>query len=242
MDTVLDRLRIWLNNTRIFASPRSRRRFSVHLLALVLAFVVVTVLVQHYMAFLTDVQALREFIQGYGILAPAVLVVLQTVQVVAAPIPGQVLAVVAGYLFGAWWGTLYNMIGITIGSTIAFWISRRYGRAYVENIVHDEALARFDTVSDDHGRSALFFFFLVPGLPDDVICFAGGLTTIPLWQLVVLAVIGRTPAFFLVNVVGDLLGTDQFPAAVVLAVILVVFSAVGYRYRDLLIRLFRGDS
>ncbi|MBX0297348.1 TVP38/TMEM64 family protein [Haloarcula nitratireducens] len=212
-----------------------------HLLALGLAFVVVTVLVQRHFGFLTDAQALREFIRGYGILAPVVLVVLQTVQVVAAPIPGQVLAVVAGYLFGAWWGTVYNMIGITIGSTVAFWLSRRYGRAYVENIVHEGALEQFDAVSDDYGRPTLFFVFLVPGLPDDVICFAGGLTDIPLWQLVVIAVVGRTPAFFLVNVVGGLLGTDRFAAALALAIVLAVISVLGYLYRDLLVRFFGGN-
>jgi len=238
MDTVLNRLQTWLQNARIFASSRSRRRFIVHLFTLVLAFVVATVLIRRHAAFLTDTQALSELIRGYGIWAPVVLILLQTVQVVAAPIPGQVLAVVAGYLFGAWWGTLYNMIGITIGSTIAFWISRRYGRAYVENIVHEEALGRFDAVSDDYGRSALFFFFLVPGLPDDVICFAGGLTDIPLWQLIVLAVVGRAPAFFLVNVVGNLLGPDNVPAAVGLAVILVVVSVLGYRNRNRLVRFF----
>jgi uncharacterized membrane protein YdjX (TVP38/TMEM64 family) len=241
MKTTLNRLRARLENTRVFASSRSRRRFFVHLLALVLAFVVMTALVQRHFEFLTDAQALRELIQGYGILAPVVLVVLQTVQVVVAPIPGQVLAVVAGYLFGAWWGTVYNMIGITIGSTVAFWLARRYGRDYVENIVHEDALEQFDAVSDDYGRPALFFVFLVPGLPDDVICFAGGLTDIPLWQLVVIAVVGRTPAFFLVNVVGGLLGTDRFAAALALAVILAVISVLGYLYQDLLIRFFGGD-
>lgn len=242
MNTVLNRVWTRLGNIRVFASSRSRRHFIVHLFVLVLAFLAATVVVQRHFAFLTDTPALREFIRGYGLLAPVVLVALQAVQVVVAPVPGQVLAVVAGYLFGVWWGTLYNMIGITIGSTIAFWISRRYGRAYVENIVQEEALARFDAVSDDYGQAALFFLFLVPGLPDDVICFAGGLTDIPLWQLVVLAVIGRAPAFFLVNVVGDMLGTGNILTAVVLAVVLVVISAVGYRYRDLLIRLFGGDS
>jgi uncharacterized membrane protein YdjX (TVP38/TMEM64 family) len=151
MDTALDRVRARIENIRIFASARSRRRFVVHLLVFVLVLVVATVLVQRHFAFLSSAQALREFIGGYGILAPIVLVVLQAVQVVAAPIPGQVLAVVAGYLFGAWWGTVYNMIGITIGSTVAFWLSRRYGRAYVENIVHEGALEQFDAVSDDYG-------------------------------------------------------------------------------------------
>jgi uncharacterized membrane protein YdjX (TVP38/TMEM64 family) len=231
-----------LESTTIFASARSRRRFIVHLLVLSLAFVAVTVLVHRHFAFLTDASALREYIRGYGILAPLVLVVLQAMQVVVAPIPGQVLAVVAGYLFGAWWGTLYNMIGITIGSAIAFWLSRRYGREYVEGIVDESALDRFDAFSDDYGRSALFLVFLVPGLPDDVICFAGGLTDIPLWQLVVIAVIGRAPAFFLVNVVGDLLGTGQFSAAVALAVVLVVLSAIAYRYRTQVVRLLRSES
>jgi len=242
MDTVLNRLRAWLADTRVFASSRSKRRFIVHLLAVVCVFVVATVLVQRHFAFLTDTEALRAYIRGYGVLAPVVLVVLQAVQVVAAPIPGQVLAVVAGYLFGAWLGTLYNMIGITIGSTIAFWLSRRYGRAYVENIVHERALEQFDAVSDDYGRPALFFIFLIPGLPDDVICFVGGLTDIPLWQLVGIAIVGRAPAFFLVNVVGDLLGTGRFAAALALAGVLVLGSLLGYLYRDLLIRLFSEES
>jgi len=242
MDIPFNRLRARLEDIRVFSSVRSRRRFIIHLLVLVVVFVVATVLVHRHFAFLTDAQALREFIRGYGILAPFVLVVLQALQVVIAPIPGQVLAVVAGYLFGTWWGTFYNMIGITIGSAIAFWISRRYGRGYVENIVHEETLDRFDAVSDDYGRAALFFFFLVPGLPDDVICFAGGLTDIPLWHLIVLAVIGRTPAFFLVNVIGDLLGTERFWPAVVLALILSVVSVIGYRNRDRLIECFRGNS
>ena len=68
MDTALNRLRARIENIRVFASSRSRRRFIVHLLALGLVFVVVTVLVQRHFGFLTDAQALREFIRGYGAL------------------------------------------------------------------------------------------------------------------------------------------------------------------------------
>jgi uncharacterized membrane protein YdjX (TVP38/TMEM64 family) len=241
MDSLLAQLRTRLRNVRIFVSPQSRRRFLLHLLVLGVVFVVATVLVRRHFEFLTDVRALREFIRGYGVLAPLVLIALQAAQVVLAPIPGQILAVVAGYLFGAWWGTFYNMIGITIGSTIAFWLSRRYGRAYVESIVHEEALDQFDAVSEDYGRSALFVIFLLPGLPDDVICFAGGLTDIPIWQLVAIAIVGRAPAFFLVNVVGDLLGTEQFVAAIALTVVLLVISGLGYLHRDRLIRFFEDS-
>lgn len=241
MDSVLGRLRARIEETQVFASARSRRRFAVHLLGAVVVLAIAAVLVQRYFAFLTDIEELRAFVQGYGFWSPLVLVFLQALQVVVAPVPGQILAVVAGYLFGVWWGTVYNMVGITIGSTVAFWLSRRFGREYVENIVHEDALARFDAVDDDYARLALFFFFLIPGLPDDVLCFAGGLTRIPLWQLVAIAVVGRTPGFFLANVVGGFLVADRFTAAVVLAVVLVAGSALGYLNRDRLVRLF-GDE
>jgi uncharacterized membrane protein YdjX (TVP38/TMEM64 family) len=238
MTGIRDRWRTRLDQLRLFQSARSRRRFLLHLTVALVLFVALLLVVRRSLSVFTSGAELREFIAEFGILAPVVLIGLQTAQVVVAPIPGQVLAVVAGYLFGPWWGTLYNMLGIALGSTLAFWLARRYGRAYVEEIVHADALAWFDGLDDDHTRLALFLFFLVPGLPDDVLCFAGGLTKLPLWQLVALAVVGRTPAFFLVNVVGNYLGTDRPEAAIALGGALVVVTALAYLNRDRLRALF----
>ena len=48
----------------------------------------------------------------------------------------------------------------------------------------------------------VFAVFVVPGLPDDVVCFVAGLTDLPLWQLVVIAAVGRLPTVFLMALVG----------------------------------------
>lgn len=232
----LDDVRARVEELRIFASAESRRRFLVHAVLLVAAFVLVAVLVRRELTLLTDAERLRRFVGTFGILGPIVLIALQALQVVVAPVPAQVLAVVAGYLYGTWLGTLYSMLGIVLGSTAAFWLSRRYGRTYVESVLHEDAVARFDAIDDDHARVALLVLFLVPGLPDDAICFAGGLTRLPLWQLVVLAVVGRTPSFFLVNAVGDLAGTGQFEAALVLTAVIGVVSAVCLYYRHWFMR------
>lgn len=237
MDSVLDRLRTRLDETRVFASAESRRRFLIHLALVAVVLVGVVVLVERHLAFLMSPEELQTFVRDFGVWSPVVLVLLQTLQVVLAPVPGHVLAVVAGYLFGMWWGTVYNMIGITIGSTIAFWLSRRFGRAYVETVVHEETLERFDAIDGRYARLTLLFFFVVPGSPDDVLCFVGGLTDIPLWQLVAIAIVGRTPAFFLVNAVGDLFRADQATAALVLAVALVFVSVLGYLNRDRIVSL-----
>jgi uncharacterized membrane protein YdjX (TVP38/TMEM64 family) len=241
MNSLLDRVRARLGAVRVFASPQTRRRVLVHAAVAVAGLLVATTLVRPHLSLLTDATALQAFVDRFGPWAPLVVIALQAAQVVLAPVPGQFLAVVAGYLFGPWWGTVYNMVGITIGSTAAFWLSRRFGRSYVEGVVDADALARFDAVGDDYARPALFVAFLVPGLPDDVLCFAGGLTTVPLWQLVVIAVVGRTPAFFLANVLGGFLGSDRIGAALAFAALLVAASAVGYRNRDRLLSLFGGD-
>ncbi|WP_206425115.1 TVP38/TMEM64 family protein [Halosimplex salinum] len=227
-----------MSDTRVFESAESRRRFLIHAAVAVLVLALVAVLVRRYVPTLTSARELRATIHGFGALGPVVLVALQAVQVVVAPVPGQVLAVVAGYLYGAWWGTLYNMLGVTIGSTVAFWLSRRYGRPYVERVVHDDALATFDAVDDDYVRVALFVFFLLPGLPDDALCFVGGLTRLPLRQLVAIAVLGRAPVFFLVNVVGAFFEAGRVGAGVLLAALVTGVSVVAYRYRDALLGLF----
>lgn len=236
----LDRLRARVAGGRVFDSARKRRRALVYVAIALLLLAGATVFFRRQLAFLTDGPALRAFVTQYGVWAPLVLVGLQALQVVAAPVPGQVLAVAAGYLFGVWWGTLYNMVGVTLGSTAAFWLSRRFGRPYVERLVTADALARFDALSTEHARSVLFLAFLVPGLPDDILCFAGGLTRIPLWQLVALAVVGRLPGFLLANVVGDLLGTGRVGMAVVVATLVLAVSVVGYLNRDRLLGL--GDA
>lgn len=227
-----------LADIRVFTTRQQRRRFLLHLLVALVILLGLSILAQRYLTFLTDAAALRATVAQYGIAAPLMYVGIQIVQVVVAPIPGHIIIVSAGYLFGSFWGTVYSMVGITIGTTIAFWLARRYGRSYVERIVHDETLARFDSIDDDYARSALFVFFLLPGLPDDMLCFAGGLTTLPVWQLVVIATIGRMPSIVLTTVVGDLAGTNHLGLALILMGALSIIGVTGYLNRDRLFGLF----
>jgi len=219
------------DRSRLFVSPQARRRAVVHVLVLSLLFVGTAVLLRRHVAFLTDADAARAYVRSFGVWAPLALIGLQALQIVLAPIPGQVLGAVGGYLFGPWWGTFYNMIGVTIGSTVAFWLSRRFGRAYVERTIDADALATFDATIERRGPLGFLVLFLIPGLPDDVLCFGAGLTPIPIRTLVAIAIVGRTPAFFLVNVLGDLFATGDIRTALVLFVLVGGFSVLGYVYR-----------
>lgn len=108
-----------MRSARLFASARSKRILGATLVVLAVVFLGSAVLFSRYGAWLTDPFALREWIRGYGPFAPLVFVGLQAAQVILAPIPGQVLGLASGFLFGTFWGTVYSLIGATLGTIVA---------------------------------------------------------------------------------------------------------------------------
>jgi len=154
------------------------------------------------LSFFADRTTVQEFVTRFGPWAPISSILLHVAQVLLAPIPGQVIDAANGYLFGAAWGTVYSLVGVIIGSSLAMALARRFGRPWAERLITRETLERLDGYSQQRG--ALFFFvvFLFPFLPDDVACFLAGLTPLPLPELVVLATIGRLPGIFVANFVG----------------------------------------
>ncbi|MFB6069985.1 MAG: TVP38/TMEM64 family protein [Halanaeroarchaeum sp.] len=183
-------------------------------------------------AFAGDPAAIRRWIADFGVLAPTVLIAGQALQVVIAPIPGQVLGLVAGYLFGPVYGTAYSLTGAAIGSLIAFSLSRRYGRPFVLEVVDPATVQWFDEASERRGYQALFLAFLVPGLPDDLICFVAGLSRMNRLTMTAVSVVGRLPGYYLIAVGGADVATGKHLRAAVLLGVLAVLSLLGYRHRN----------
>lgn len=223
----------------VFSSRAARRRTVLIALLVALGFLGLYVSLRRYAPFVFDVVALRAWIDGFGVLAPVVFTLLQTLQVILAPVPGQVVALVAGYLFGPFWGTIYSLTGVLVGSAIAFSLSKRFGRSFVETVLDDDVVERFDGFVDTVGTPGLIAFVFVPGLPDDAICFLAGLTKWRLRMFMVAISIGRLPAYVLTVYAGGELASGRFLVGMALVGFVVVFSVVGY-YKQEEIRAFAG--
>lgn len=194
------------------------------------------VLLSTYVPWVTDLTALRVSIESFGPFAPVAFVVVQATQVVVAPIPGQVLGFVGGYLFGTVLGTLYSLLGAAIGSYVVFRVSRRYGRTYVERAVDSALIEQFEGLAQRRGLLALFLVFLVPGLPDDAVCFAAGLTDLRIRAMIVVAIVGRLPGYLVINAAGAQLAADRLTEMAILVTVLVVLSVLGYVWGSALLR------
>lgn len=225
---------------RLFTSPRDRVRALVALAAVVGAFAVGGLLFARLVPAGADPAAVREWVRSFGGLAPVAFVSLQALQVVVAPVPGQVLGFAGGYLFGSVWGTALSVTGATIGSVVVFVLARRLGRPFVEDVLEPAVLAEFDDVVANDGRVALFAVFLVPGLPDDAICLVAGVTRIPIWQLTVVGVLGRLPGYFLVAYAGERAANEAFGETALVLAALAALSVVVYWQRDALLARLSG--
>jgi uncharacterized membrane protein YdjX (TVP38/TMEM64 family) len=217
---------------RVFASARSRRTTIALLVVVIGLFVAGSVVLGRLLPDLTNPLAIRAYVREQGALAPLAFVVLQAAQIVIAPVPGQTMGFIGGYLFGAALGTLYSVVGGAIGTVIALSLSRRFGRPYVERAIDPEALAGFDELAGRRGLFVLFLVFLIPGLPDDVICFVGGLTELRIRDMLLASVLGRFPTYVLVTLAGANFAASRYLETAVLVGVVSLVAFAVYRHRD----------
>jgi uncharacterized membrane protein YdjX (TVP38/TMEM64 family) len=153
-------------------------------------------------ASLADPQRVRAWAESLGVWGPLAIVLLQLGQVLLAPLPGQAIGAVSGYLYGPWLGTLYSMIGIGLGSLILFLLARRFGRPLAVRLAGKSSLARLDELVDRGGSLFIFLLWLSPLTPDELACLAAGLTSMRFRRFLILMPLGRLPGVFVSVWVG----------------------------------------
>ena len=189
-------------------------------------------MVQSYYELLTSRDQITLFLSDFGPLAPLVFAVVQILQVIFAPFPGEATGFVGGYLFGTLAGFIYSSIGLTVGSAINFLIGRYLGKRYIRKLIPPRYLEKFDSFVKHQGLLVLFFLFIFPGFPKDYLCLFLGLSTLPLKAFILLAAFGRMPGTFVLSLQGASLFERDYAMFALLLVFFLVISFFAYRYRD----------
>ena len=172
------------------------------LLAAVLA-VVAALAVRYWRevaSFLRNPEELRAWLARLGPLGPLGLIAFNTVQVVVAPIPGYPVQIASGYLFGWWRGSLYSVVGMILGGLLAMTLARVYGRPLVQRMVGAERLERWEHVA--HLNSLAIWFVLMLGPLGDAPYYLAGLTKLPVWKLLAIVLLVRTPSVMVSAALG----------------------------------------
>ncbi|GAB4229496.1 MAG: TVP38/TMEM64 family protein [Deltaproteobacteria bacterium] len=178
-------------------------------------------------------ERLLSWIQSLGGWGFAGFILLQVVQVVAAPIPGEATGVLGGYLYGPILGVALSTVGLTIGSLAAFTLSRVFGRPLTEKLVDPKTMERFDFLLHHKGAFLVFLLFLIPGFPKDYLCYILGLGHLTTLEFLAIAVSGRLLGTILLTLSGTFLRNHQYYRFFLLsgAAVVLVFLSIAYRDR-----------
>lgn len=162
-------------------------------LALVVAIVVVRLTgLTDYLS-LDNLSRLRDYVDSFGPAAPLVFILGYAVATVAF-LPGTPLTLLAGLAFGPFVGTIYVVVGATIGLTLAFLVARYAARSLVASWVeNNQRMKRLDDEVGRQGWRILLITRLVPIFPFNLQNYAYGLTRIGFFTYVLVSAICIIP-------------------------------------------------
>lgn len=168
-----------------------------------------------------------------------VFIVLQSLQVVFAPIPGEVTGLVGGILFGEFLGVIYSTIGLTVGSYCAFVLSRRFGRPFVDRFVSKTLIDKFDYLLHHKGAFLVFLLFLIPGVPKDALCYVLGLGHLSTAQFLIIGTSGRLFGTILLTLGGTYIRHEEYEKFWVLTAVAIVVVILAMLFRERIERILR---
>jgi len=182
--------------------------------------------------FFRSKKRLNDFVASFGPYAPFTFIGLQILQILFAPVPGELTGFIGGYLFGIGPAFVYSTVGLTLGSMLAFLISRRLGMPFVRRFVGQEIMGKFDYLMEHQGAFFSFIFFLIPGLPKDYFCYLLGLSPMHFLTFLVISTVGRIPGTRMLAMQGQAVRSENYRAFFVvlgLGLLLIVLTLI---YRD----------
>lgn len=149
---------------------------------LLVAIIAIILILNKYKAFdyfsFEKTNEMKAYIISFGVLSPVMFIMIFAVATVLF-VPGLPITVLSGILFGAFWGSIYVVVGSMIGVSAAFLIGRYLGRDFVKKIAgKNDKLAKLDGYIKKQGNTILIISRLIPIFPFNLQNYAYGITDI----------------------------------------------------------------
>lgn len=188
-----------------------------------------------------DKDNFEAFLERSGNWMVALFILLQFLQVVVLPIPSTVTVVAGSALFGPLLGSIYSLIGIMLGSLVAFLIGRYAGYRVAVWLVGKETLDKWLKKIKGKDKLLLSAMFLLPVFPDDVLCIVAGISSMSLLYFLIVIFVSRVLAIFTTSYSITLIPLNTWWGiltwAILLALVLVLFVFL-YKKSDAILGWF----
>lgn len=172
-------------------------------------------------------EALIDYIRNQGAFGVLILLGMQLLQIIVAFIPGEVVQVAAGMMYGPLWGSVIILVGCVISSALVYELVHKLGAPFVRSMVGEKNMQKFRNF-ETSGKfgTTVFILFLIPGFPKDVLTYIVPLSDMNLKTFLLISTIGRTPGVVVSTYAAAGLADGNIVTSVVLFAILALIAII----------------
>lgn len=149
-----------------------------------------------------DIHSLQNQLSAMGWWAPLAFILIYIGAVVFF-LPGSIFTLAGGLIFGALWGTIYNLIAAVVGASIAFLLARYVAGDWVKKKAGGRITALLKGVEEE-GWKFIAVVRLVPIFPFNLLNYALGVTPMPFVTFFLGSALFMLPGTFAYTYVGAL--------------------------------------
>ena len=111
------------------------------------------------------------------------MILIVTLQIFIAFIPGEPIELAAGYMFGSVWGTIICLIGSFLGTIVVYYLVKTFWSKVISLMFKKEQMKKVEGLFEKKKNLMwIFILFLIPGTPKDVTTYLVSLTNIKLYR------------------------------------------------------------
>ena len=189
------------------------------------------ILYKPMMAIFQDPQKLSITLQSYGIWGVLAMIIIIAGQVVFAFLPGEIVEVLAGFIYGNIAGMLICIIGMGLGTMIIFGLTRLIGHSFLYRMIDRDKLLSVSFLQN-HQRleMILFLIYFIPGTPKDLITYFAPLLNINLTKLLLITSIARIPSIVTSTISGNALYEQNYLLSLIVFLLTGIISLFGIYY------------
>ena len=144
-----------------------------------LAAVILIMILAWYFEAGSMLRELDGWIKSLGPWGPVAFILIYVAATVAA-LPGSALTLVAGGIFGPWWGVAIVSVASTGGAGLSFLVGRYFARdAVSRRLRKSEKFGKLEEMTRRHGAGIVAITRLVPVFPFNLLNYGFGLTAVP---------------------------------------------------------------
>ncbi|XKH50748.1 TVP38/TMEM64 family protein [Chryseomicrobium palamuruense] len=192
-------------------------------IASILLFVLLAYIVNSLPAL--SAEGIKTWIESLGPWAPVVYIVIYALRPLVF-FPSSVLTLTGGVLFGAWFGTLYTLIGATLSAVVGYVMAERLSKLWSSSASIDR-LQKAKRQMEENGFIYVVWFRLVPFLNFDVVSYVAGLARVKWLPFILATVIGMFPGTVAYNFLGGSLIAGDWRVIVAALTVVVLFTVIS---------------